>query len=474
MNDNQQSVRRIYEFFADICKVPHPSFHCEQIRKHLKHTASVHGLEYREDAAGNIRIDRKNAIHSQAIALQSHMDMVPQSNAPDFDFTTQPIEIEIVNGMLQSKDRKTTLGADNGIGMATSLAAMIDENLKDIPLCAIFTVDEESGMHGAKNIDPSFLECRAILNLDSETWGDIIIGCAGGTKLQSIIPMQKQKVPEQCRFGFKAVCKGLKGGHSGVDIHMNRGNAILIMLDFISESCVKVSSLKGGTLSNAIPRNAEFTGAVQDFEQLKIFAEQYSQKIRKEFDTFDDFEIEIELLEQPPEYCIDNFGHIALFLKSTNYGVIAFDDAHDCVATSDNFALITSDTNAIDLTISLRSIYNLDRANLTRTLAEHYAKIGGENIITEGCPAWEASASDDFLNMLSDTYRELFDSDCKIKYIHAGLECGLFQNKTNNIPIVSFGPTIHNPHSPSEQFELASLKDFYDFLSKVLQNILKK
>lgn len=474
MNNQEQSVRRIYEFFADICKIPHPSFHCEQIRKYIEHTAMIHGLEYREDAAGNVRLDRKNSIYSQAIALQAHMDMVPQSSDPDFDFTVQPIEIETVNGILQSKNQKTTLGADNGIGMATALTAMIDEDLKDIPLCAIFTVDEESGMHGAKNIDQAFLECKAIINLDSETWGDIIIGCAGGMRLESKIPMQQQPLPANCRFGVKVSCKGLKGGHSGVDIHLNRGNAILIMLDFISESCAKVSTIKGGTLPNAIPRSAEFTGAVSDFERFKKFAEEYSLKIRKEFDTFDDFAIEVELLDRPPEYCIENFGHTALFLKSTRYGVVAENECRGCVATSNNFATLRGDTNSLDLLISIRSISNIDRANLTRTMAEHYAKIGGENIITEGCPVWESTTSADFLNMLSDTFRELFDRECEIKYIHAGLECGYFQSKTENIPIVSFGPTIHNPHSPSERFELATLKDFYEFLSKVLQNILKK
>ena len=296
MNDYQQSVNRIYEFFADICRIPHPSSYCGNIRKYLKQTAARHNLQYREDSAGNVRLDRRNAVYNETILLQSHMDMVPQSIDPDFDFTTQSIEFEQVGGVLRSKGQKTTLGADNGIGMASSLAAMIDEDLKDVPLCALFTVDEEIGMHGAKNINPEFLECRTIFNLDSETWGTFIIGCAGGNRLISRIPMKKQLMPQDCITPVKVSCRGLKGGHSGVDIHLNRGNAILILLDFISESCVHVSTIHGGTLGNAIPRDAEFTGAVKDFETFVAFAEKYSEKIKKEFDTFEDFAIVIEKL----------------------------------------------------------------------------------------------------------------------------------------------------------------------------------
>ena len=474
MNDPQQSVRRIFEFFAEICKVPHPSYHCDNMREFLKHTAVTRNLQYREDDAGNIRIDRKNADYSQAVALQAHMEMVPQSTEIDFDFTTQAIEFEEIGSVLRSKGQKTTLGADNGIGMATALAAMLDEDLKDIPLCAIFTVDEEVGMIGARNINKEFLDCRAIFNLDSETWGDIIIGCAGGTRINTYIPLTKQKTPSGCSCGIKVYCKGLKGGHSGVDIHLNRGNAILILLDFISESSVYVSSLRGGTLPNAIPRDAEFTGAVQNIEELKKFAAEYSLKIRKTFDTFDDFEIVIEELENIPEYCIENFGQTARFITNAQYGVIAVAEDYGCVATSNNLAIAEGGCDFLRLVMSLRSIFNQDKAALTRSVAEYFTRIGGKNEIIEGCPAWESSNPPEFLKMLSDTFNELFNTSPEIKYIHAGLECGLFGSVKPDIPIISFGPTIRFPHSPSEELELATLKDFYIFLANILQKLLKK
>ncbi len=474
MNNTQQSVSRIFEFFAEICKVPHPSYHCDDMRKFMKHTAETRNLEYREDDAGNIRIDRKNADYSKAVALQAHMDMVPQSTDPAFDFTTQPIEFEEVGSVLRSKGQKTTLGADNGIGMASALAAMLDEDLKDIPLCAIFTVDEEVGMFGARSINKDFLNCQALFNLDSETWGEIIIGCAGGTRITSDIPLTKQKTPPECTCGIKCYCKGLKGGHSGVDIHLNRGNAILILLDFISESGVYVNSLRGGTLPNAIPRDAEFHGAVQDIEELKKFTAEYNLKIRKTFDTFDDFEIVIEELDSIPEYCIENFCNTARIIKSAEYGVVDVAEDYGCVATSNNLAIAEGGCDSLRLVMSLRSIFNQDKAKLTQSVSEYFSRIGGKNEISEGCPAWESSNSPEFLKMLSDTFNELFNAYPKIKYIHAGLECGLFQSINPNIPIISFGPTIRFPHSPSEELDLATLKNFYIFLANILQKLLKK
>ena len=276
-----QSTLRIYEFFAEICKIPHPSYHCENIRKYLQQTALRHNLKYREDNAGNVRLDRKSGDYASAIAMQSHMDMVPQSVDPDFDFTVNGIEFEETNGVLRSKGCKTTLGADNGIGMAASLAAMTDENLEDLQLSAIFTVDEETGLTGAMNIDPEFLQCRALFNLDSEEWGELTTGCAGGAHTTTRIPMQKQQTPSDCTAGVRVAISKLKGGHSGTDINLNRGNAVLMILDYISESCAKVSAIKGGNLANAIPRSAEFTGAVHDFERLLKFTENFEKTSAK-------------------------------------------------------------------------------------------------------------------------------------------------------------------------------------------------
>lgn len=474
MNTQNDSTRRIYEFFAEICKIPHPSGYCENIQKYLKRTAEIHNLVYREDSAGNVRLDRRNANFAEAVALQSHMDMVPQSVKSDFDFTANSIEFEEVNGMLQSKNQETTLGADNGIGMAAALAALTDKTLSDIPLCAIFTVDEEVGMVGAHNIEIEFLKCQALFNLDSETWGTFYIGCAGGNRLTSTIPVKKQLMPQTCKHGIKVSCHGLKGGHSGVDIHLNRGNAILILLSFIIESGVNVSSLQGGTLGNVIPANAEFTGAADDLEELKQFAQKFSENIKKNYDTFDDFNIVVTELENIPEYCIEDFGHIAIYIKSAQYGDIAESEDYGCVATSNNLASIHGNTDNIELLMTQRSIFNADKAKLTASLAEHFAKIGGENQITPGCPAWESSNSPEFMQMISDTYFSLFAKKPEIKYIHAGLECGLFQSKNPNIPIISFGPTIISPHSPSEQLDIATLNKFYDFLVNILQKILKK
>lgn len=474
MNDSQRSINRIYEFFADICKIPHPSSYCDNIRKYLKQTAEIHNLQYREDTAGNVRIDRKNAVYKDAVILQSHMDMVPQSVDPDFDFTTQSIETEQVGGVLRSKGQKTTLGADNGIGMASSLAAMIDEDIADLPLCALFTVDEETGMYGAKNIAVEFLEGKAVFNLDSEEWGTFIIGCAGGNDLTIRIPTKKQPVPNECKFGVKVKCRGLKGGHSGADIHLNRGNAILILLDFISESCAFTTSIKGGTLSNAIPREAEFTGAVKNFDNFVKLAAEYKAKIKKNFDTSDDFDILIEETDTLPEYCIDDFGHLALYLKSASFGVIAHDEDYGCVASSNNLAIIKGDTTSIELLMSQRSISAVDLNNITRSLTEHFAKIGAENTVANKYPPWESTNSPEFLQLISETFKELFNKNTEITYIHAGLECGLFQRINPSVPIISFGPDIRNPHSPSEELDLASVKEFYIFLVNILQKFLKK
>lgn len=473
--NTDQSVRRIYEFFAEICKIPHPSSHCEQIRKYLEQTALTHNLHYREDSAGNVRLDRRKAVYSETIALQSHMDMVAQSVDPHFDFTASGIEFEEINGILRSKDCRTTLGADNGIGMAASLCAMTDENLKDLPLCAIFTVDEETGLTGALNIEPAFLECKALFNLDSEDWGIITTGCAGGAHTSTHIPVQKEKTPPDCTTGIRVCCRNLKGGHSGTDINLNRGNAIMLILDYISESCAKVSTISGGTLSNAIPRDAEFTGAVQDFERLLKFTENFKENVRKKFNVPPEFDITVEKLDFVPQEIIANSGHIALLLKSAPSGVIAVDEALDCVATSNNMAIIKGDVNNIEILMSQRSIHNSDRTRLSRTIAEHFAKIGGKTVIDSEYSAWESTpTSAKYVQTAVETFRELFGTECKVNIIHAGLECGLFQNKNPQLAMLSFGPTIRNPHSPSEELDLSTLKDFYKFLAIMAEKILQK
>lgn len=474
MNDPHQSARRIYEFFAEICKIPHPSYYCDGIRKYLKEIALVHNLHYREDTAGNVRLDRKNSDFPAAIALQSHMDMVPQSNDPDFDFTTMSIEIEETDGILHSKDRRTTLGADNGIGMATALTAMLDSDLKDYPLCAIFTVDEETGLTGAKDISPEFLECRALLNLDSEEWGEITIGCAGGARIKTKIPVRKSDIPSDYTAGVRIRCTGLKGGHSGTDINLNRGNAILLLLDFIVRSNAAVSEIKGGTISNAIPRSAEFTGAVKDLESLEKFAAEFKAEVKQKYDAPEEFDIAIEQLDFIPPQIIENFTAVAGLIQNAPNNVISVNEKLDCVETSNNTAIIHGDINNIELLMTLRSIHDSERIKWCGIIREYFSDANAESIIDDEYCAWESGNSPELVQTASDVFKELFNRQCIIKTIHAGLECGLFQAKNSTLPMISFGPTIRNPHSPSEELEIATLKDFYKFLTFLIKNILKK
>ncbi len=473
MTDPIQSSRRICEFFAEICRIPHPSFYCDGIRAFLKKTALTYNLEYRQDAVGNVRLDRKKSDHSQAVILQSHMDMVPQSDDPDFDFTTQSIEFEEINGVLRSKGCRTTLGADNGIGMAASLTALTDGDLSGMPLAALFTVDEETSMIGANNIDPEFLAGAALFNLDSEDWGEITIGCAGGCRFSSSIAVNQQDVPENFT-GIKVRIAGLKGGHSGADIHLNRGNSILMMLEIISHAKIAVSELSGGNLSNAIPREAEFTGAVENFESLAKFIAEYKEKIIKTFDVDENFDIILEKLEKPPLQYISNSAYLAEYIRKCPCGVISMSDQYNCVGTSCNFAIINGNTNSIDMLFFARSIFNKDCQDLVDKFISYFGKLQATTVIKDTYPSWESSLSEDFLQETRKIFRNLFHSECDIKCIHAGLECGLFQSKNDKIPMLSFGPTIRNPHSPSEELEISTLKDFYKFLCAMIENVLKK
>lgn len=473
MIDIQKSNSRIYEFFAAICKIPHPSSHCDGIRAFLKHTAETHGLICREDAAGNVRIDRKNQNFSEALLMQSHMDMVPQSVDGKFDFVNMPIKFEESDGFLYSKDRQTTLGADNGIGMAISLAALIDEGLADLPLAALFTVDEETGLTGAANIDSNMLDCCAIFNLDSEHLGDIIIGSAGGIQLQSVFTPAAGQMPSGL-VPVKVTFSGLKGGHSGGDINLNRGNAILMMLDFIIESGVEVSSLCGGNLANAIPRFAEFTGAAIDIDKLKEFAASFSSKMISQYDTFENFSVNVSEYEQPIDSCVDNAAEFFSAIRNKPYEVIAVDEARKCVKSSSNLAIIKGNANRIEITLSIRSLLTAEINDIVHKFADDFESLGADNIISDGYDAWESSVPEEMLDQFRTVYRQLFNQDCTIKCIHAGLECGLFQSKAPGIPIISFGPTIHDPHSPSESLDLASVKNFYIFLCTMFEKILKK
>lgn len=481
----QLQPAEIWKYFLEICKIPRPSKREEKIISYLLEFAKEQKLEGRRDDAGNVIIKKPATAgleNLQPVVLQSHMDMVCEKNSEiNHDFNNDSI-IPYIDGEWV-KANGTTLGADDGIGIASQLAILASKTIKHGPIECLFTIDEETGLTGAFEMKPGFFESKILINLDSEDEGELFIGCAGGIDSVATFAYDEEKVPSNF-IAYKLTVKGLKGGHSGDDIDKNLGNSIKIITRFLWKSTnkydLRLSQLDGGNLRNAIPREAFaiFVVHADDKDLLEKNFELYKNEIINEIRDVEPG-ISITLENQDlPEFVIDEPTHFDLLnsLYACPHGVIAMSrQLKGLVETSTNLASVKFiQDNQILVTTSQRSSVESSKNDISYMVESVFRLANASVQHSEGYPGWAPNTNSEILNITKNAYKKLFGVEPVVRAIHAGLECGLFLEKYPYLDMISFGPTIRGAHSPDERLNIETTKKYWDLLLEVLVKIPNK
>ena len=481
MDKMKKHADRVMDIFAAICEIPRPSGHEEQIGKFLMDFAGSHGLECVMDKTGNVII-RKPATPGkekcQTVILQAHQDMVCEKDATlEHDFMTQPIETYVEDGWL--KARGTTLGADDGMGIAMALAILEADDIAHGPVECLFTVSEETGLTGAENLEPGMMNGKMLINLDSEDEGEIFIGCAGGMNTRITFDYKPQTVPAEYFFLNVSVDK-LHGGHSGDDIDKGFANANKILARFLCQSMsrydMRLCSISGGNLSNAIPRDAQALIAVPSAckESIRVDFNVFASQIENEFHVTEKEMVFRMESAGAVEECIDQSvaKNIILALTAVHNGVFAMSmDVKGLVETSSNLARVRTENSQVSIVTSQRSSVESAKLAVRQAVASCFEMAGAKVVSNDGYPGWTPNPNSRLLEISVATYRELFSKEPKVKAIHAGLECGLFLNSYPDLDMISVGPTLRGVHSPSERLELSTVPMVLDHLIAILDRI---
>jgi dipeptidase D len=470
----------IWEIFDEITKVPRPSKKEEKIRRFLLDFAAKHNITAKTDAIGNVVMTRPATPGHEAaptVILQGHMDMVCESNHP-FDFENNPITT-IIDGEWVHADG-TTLGADNGIGMAAGLAVMVDKDLVTGPVEALFTVDEETGMTGANNLGEGMLRGEILLNLDSEDDAEIFVGCAGGVDTVCTFTYTPTPAPADFRFVRIDVAGGL-GGHSGGDIHKGHANANQLLARFLWEQAQKgeiaLSQIDGGNLRNAIPRAAWAIVGVKSERAHELIADlnAYAATIAEEYEGLETTLTITGASAETPTSVIDPQTALAIVrsVYSAPHGVLSMSrELEGLVETSTNLASVkTPGDNTVVVTTSQRSSVDSRKFDAAHRVAAHFQLAGAKVEIGDGYPGWKPNMNSRIMRIASEAYEELYGIKPAIKAIHAGLECGLILEKYHNLDMASFGPTLRGVHSPSEKMHIPAVERFWAQLVRILEKV---
>lgn len=481
MKNEDLKPQGVFHYFAEICKVPRPSKKEEKIIAYLQAFGKKHNLETLTDEVGNVLIKKPatpGMENRKTIVLQSHVDMVcEKNNDVQHDFLNDPIETEIDGEWLKAKG--TTLGADNGIGVATELAILADDTIAHGPLECLFTIDEETGLTGAFALKESFMNGDILLNLDSEDEGELFIGCAGGIDTVAQFAYQEVDVPAGY-FCCKVQVKGLKGGHSGGDIHLGRGNANKILNRFLSQTLKKydmyLCEIDGGNLRNAIAREAHAVIALPEADKHAVRADLniFAAEVQAEYNVTDpDLQLLMES-EAPRAKAIDKDTTKRLLqaIYAVPHGVYAMSqDIPGLVETSTNMASVKMKPgNIIRIETSQRSSTASSKRDMNTMVRTVFEMAGAEVSSGEGYPGWKPNPHSEILEIATASYKRLFGVDAKVKAIHAGLECGLFLDKYPTLDMISFGPTLQGVHSPDERMLIPTVQKFWDHLLDILKN----
>jgi dipeptidase D len=469
----------VWQQFAEICKIPRPSKKEGKMIDYLLHFGQQHNLASLSDSAGNVVIKKpatKGFESRPTIVLQSHIDMVCEKTADSsHDFESDAIE-PIIDGEWVHANN-TTLGADDGIGVATQLAILASKTVEHPAIECLFTVDEETGLTGAFSLDGSMLSGRTLINLDSEDEGQIFIGCAGGINTVGKLKITKQPVLADSK-AFKINIKGLRGGHSGDDIHKGFGNANKILNRFLWNATkqfgINLCNFDGGNLHNAIPRNATASFTIKNAAEndLRNLFESFKKDITQELKyTEPQLVIELTETELPAETMTpDCQKRLLNAIYGCPNGPIAMSHAlPGLVETSTNLASVKAKDTVIEIVTSQRSSVESAKYDIANMVESVFAQAGMEVEHSEGYPGWEPDTNSAILTTAVASYKRLFAKEPEVKAIHAGLECGLFLKKLPGMDMISIGPTLRGVHSPSERIEIKTVKMFYDFLTDILK-----
>lgn len=471
----------LWERFSEIANIPRPSKKEGKIREHMRNLLNGLNINFKEDKVGNIVANvpaTPGYENAPIVILQGHVDMVcEKNNEIDHDFENDPIKL-IRDGDWLSADG-TTLGSDNGVGVAAALALITDPNAVHGQLEILMTIDEETGLTGASNLERGFFSGRTLINLDSEEDGAFYVGCSGGVDTVAEFDIDWANNPESNK-NYKLAVTGLKGGHSGLDIHTGRGNAIKILsrtLNALTGTGYSPAVLEGGNLRNAIPREAEAIISIDPSNEKNAvqIVENFQKDVFNEYETSDGgLKITLQASDINVEkvFTSDFRNKIINTLLALPHGVIAMSqDIPDLVETSTNVATIRTEGDLLKLGTSQRSSINSAIQYIANNVRAIFSLAGARVETNDGYPGWKPNLDSSILRTSKEVFKEIFNKEPAIKAIHAGLECGILEAKNPGLDMVSFGPTIEGAHSPDERVNIKTVEKFYDLLKGILKRV---
>lgn len=474
----------VWYHFEEICKYPRASKKEEKIAEYVVSVGKRLGLQVEKDKFGNIVI-RKPATpgkeNLKTVVLQGHIDMVCEKNRDvEHDFDKDPIYPYIDGDWVKAKG--TTLGADNGIGVACALAVLEATDVEHGPLECLFTLDEETGLTGASSLKKNWLKADILINMDSEDLGTLFIGCSGGKNTAATFKAKLEKTPRNYS-PFELKVAGLKGGHSGLEIHVGRGNAVKILnraiWNYSQENKIRLSEINGGNKHNAIPREAFAVVLIpkSDEKKLKKFVAKYNETVKAEYVSVEpDLMVSIEK-HSAPEKVLDEKTqkHLLNALYAIPHGVIKMsNDIPGLVETSTNLAVVETKGKSINIVTSQRSPVASQNVDITNMVSSVLKLAGAEITYGDGYPGWAPDIHSDILKVFKSTFTKMYGKEPEVTAIHAGLECGIIKEKYPDMDMISFGPTMRDVHSPAEKLQISTVPEFYNQLRTVLKNIPTK
>lgn len=479
---SQLQPSALWAYFYELTQVPRPSGHMAPIQAYMMHFGQSLGLPTITDAVGNIVISKPatpGMENKTPVVLQAHLDMVPQKNSHVVhDFEKDPIKPRIIDGWMYATD--TTLGADNGIGVAAAMAVLAATDVPHGPIEALFTIDEETGMDGAFGLKPETIKGRTLINMDSEDEGELFVGCAGGVNVNvNFACPQRVPVPDG-HLAFRLSLTGLKGGHSGLDINLGRANAnkslFHLLKNLVGSLGARLATFQGGTLRNAIPREAfaVVTLPASKAKELADVVADYEATMKTLYDGIEDnLSLTINAVDVPegllPEPLQDDVINAVVAVHD---GVLrTIPGMSDVVETSSNLAIVKTEELAVTFQFLARSSSEVMKDQLV-SMIQSACSLAGAKVTTSGAyPGWMPNLKSHLMDVMVSTHESLFGKKPGVNVIHAGLECGILQEAVGTMEMISFGPTIRHPHSPDEKVEIGSVERFWNYLVSVLKAI---
>lgn len=471
----------VWGFFEEICQHPHPSKKEEKLIAYLLEFAKEYKLEVRRDKLGNIVMKKpatKGMENRKTVCLQGHIDMVCEKNSDvEFDFDNDPLNIYIDGDWVKAKG--TTLGADNGIGVAMAMAVLASTDIEHPALEALFTLDEETGLTGAIQLEKGLLDADILINIDSEDEDAFTIGCAGGINTEARFKYEEETIQPTEYVGYELSIKGLRGGHSGIEIHDGRGNAIKFLSRFLSnlgkEVNFRLSSFDSGNKHNAIPREGFVTLAVQksQVDKFNSLVNEYHNIFKTEFQTKEpNLALTAKAIDLPKRVASFDFqNRLINAFYAVPHGVSRMSpDIPNLVQSSTNLAIVETRPEEVFVLTSQRSSIETEKMGVVGRVCATFTLGGAVSKSSDGYPGWQPNVNSEILNVSKEIYKKLFGHEAKIEAIHAGLECGLVGEKYPGMDMLSIGPNLKDVHSPDEKVQISSVERIYNLLLEILKH----